>query len=72
MIVCVYNLKHNEDYDVNIKVNYIEQTDSVVVELPCKWCRKLSCICDDEYERWRDYNDQMQFEREHHIYDSDY
>lgn len=35
---------------MKVKVEYVDSTHKVYVSLPCKWCKKLACICDDEYE----------------------
>lgn len=36
---------------MKVKVEYVDSTHKVYVSSPCKWCKKLTCICDDEYER---------------------
>ena len=39
---------------MKVKVEYVDSTHKVYVSSPCKWCKKLACICDAEYERHRD------------------
>ena len=36
---------------MKVKVEYVDSTHKVYVSSPCKWCKKLTCICDDEYEQ---------------------
>ena len=39
---------------MKINVEYLDRTHTIHVSTPCKWCKKLMCICDDEYEQYRD------------------
>jgi hypothetical protein len=57
-----------------IRVTFIENSDSIMVDKPCWNCHKLDCTCDDEYERYRDQKDQADYEALHsdRIYDNEY
>lgn len=39
---------------MKINVEYVDSTHKIHISSPCKWCNKLMCICDDEYEQYRD------------------
>ena len=39
---------------MKINVEYLDSTHNIYVSTPSKWCKKLMCICDNEYEQYRD------------------
>ena len=62
----------NGDTDMTtIKVTFLESNDAIIVDRKCKWCNTFECICDDEYERHKDQQDQYEYEQMHsdRIYD---
>ena len=49
---------------MKINVEYVDSTHNIYVSSACKWCKKLTCICDNEYEQYRDSEIQAEAKEE--------